>query len=124
VFLYSQEDGTTAFPLGDAVPQKEKERRKSLVMELQREIAEANNKQLMGTRQRVLVDRQEGGLFVGRTERDAPEIDNEVFIRTQHPLVIGDFVHVDIIDASEYDTVAVPAGDALSPQIREMEMGG
>jgi ribosomal protein S12 methylthiotransferase len=103
VFTYSQEDGTTAYPLGDPIPTDEKERRRGVVMEAQRAIAEAENEALIGTRQRVLINDFEDGVYTGRTERDAPEIDNEVFVHTMQPLEIGSFQDVDIVDASEYD---------------------
>jgi ribosomal protein S12 methylthiotransferase len=105
VFTYSQEDGTHAYPFGDPVRPREKERRRDLVMELQKEISTQKNENLVGTRQRVIVDGAEGNKYVGRTERDAPEIDNEVFIESQRDLPIGSFCEVDIVDAYEYDVV-------------------
>jgi ribosomal protein S12 methylthiotransferase len=105
VFPYSLEEGTHAFPLGDPVPQDEKERRQSLVMELQRDISEGRNADLVGTRQRVIIDREEKGLFFGRTEHDAPEIDNEVQVRGGEGLRTGTFCDVDIVEAYEYDVL-------------------
>jgi len=109
VFVYSQEDDTTAFPLGDPIAGEEKERRRELVMEIQRGISQEKNRALVGTTQRVLVDRLEGALVVGRTEKDAPEVDHEVSIRTENPPPVGSFVDVDIVDASEYDLFATMA---------------
>lgn len=103
VFTYSQEDGTSAFDLGDPHSHEEKERRKSLVMELQQEISVEKNERLVGTTLRVLLDRYESGCFVGRTEHDAPEIDNEVFVTPDASLKIGEFSAVEIESASEYD---------------------
>lgn len=103
VFTYSREDGTTADPLLDPVTAEEKERRKALVMEVQQEISAAHNEHLLHTRQRVIVDRMEGDQYVGRTERDAPEIDNEVFFSADRHVGVGSFVDVDIADTSEYD---------------------
>ena len=103
VFEYSREEGTSAFDLADPIPQKEKERRKSAIMELQQTISMERNEQLINTTQRVLLEREEEGMYVGRTERDAPEIDNEVFVRSSRPIPLGQFVDVDIEDASEYD---------------------
>jgi ribosomal protein S12 methylthiotransferase len=103
VFTYSQEDGTSAFPLGDPISQEEKEQRRNMVMELQLRISKEKNARLVGTTQKVLIDRIEGDRYVGRTERDAPEIDNEVYVRSRHELQVGDFVTVDIQDTSEYD---------------------
>jgi len=116
VFTYSQEEGTEAYRLGDPVPAKEKERRQSVIMEAQQKIALARNEALIGSRQRVLIDRQEGDTSIGqpavgrtaigrtaigRTVRDAPDIDNEVLIEGTIPP--GSFVDVEIVDASEYD---------------------
>ncbi|MEO8169060.1 MAG: hypothetical protein ABI623_12485, partial [bacterium] len=101
------------YGLGDPISKKEKERRKSLVMELQREISDEKNQQLVGSTQKVLIDRIEGSLFVGRTERDAPEIDNEVYVRSDKILRVGDFRQVAIESASEYDLYAcLPEGNA------------
>jgi ribosomal protein S12 methylthiotransferase len=103
VFTYSREEGTTAFPLGDPVPAEEKERRKGVIMELQKDISAERNEALVGSRLRVLIDRVEGGLYVGRTEQDAPEIDNEVFVTATETLSPGTFSDVEIHDATEYD---------------------
>jgi ribosomal protein S12 methylthiotransferase len=105
VFAYSREEGTAAYSLGDPVPPEEKERRRSVVMELQREISDRKNAALVGSRQRVLVDRKEPGGYAGRTERDAPEVDNEVLIRTRRRLRPGEFYEVDILESYEYDLV-------------------
>ncbi len=103
VFTYSREEGTTAYPLGDPVPAEEKERRKGVIMEIQKDISVARNESLVGSRLRVLIDRAEGGLYIGRTEHDAPEIDNEVYVTAPGPLTPGTFSDVDIYDATEYD---------------------
>jgi ribosomal protein S12 methylthiotransferase len=106
VFTYSREDGTTAYSLGDPVPPEEKERRRAAVMEVQQEISRDRNEGLLGQRLKVLIDRRDGEFFVGRTEYDAPEIDNEVFVRTREPLSLGTFYDVEIVEAYEYDVVA------------------
>ena len=103
VFTYSVEDGTAAHGLGDPVSAKEKEGRKSLVMELQREISEEKNELLIGTTQKVLIDSFENGQFIGRTERDAPEIDNEVYVTSDSHLAVGSFCDIAIESASDYD---------------------
>jgi ribosomal protein S12 methylthiotransferase len=72
-------------------------------MEIQKEISADRNDALVGSRLRVLIDRAEGGLYVGRTELDAPEIDNEVFVTAPEPLIPGTFYEVEIHDATEYD---------------------
>jgi ribosomal protein S12 methylthiotransferase len=103
VFTYSREEGTSAFPLGDPVAPEEKERRRAVIMELQRDIAEEHNAALLGTTKRVLIDRMEQGRYYGRTEHDAPEIDNEVVIDGTVPLEIGTFHTIEIVEAYEYD---------------------
>jgi ribosomal protein S12 methylthiotransferase len=101
VFPYSQEDGTHAFDMGDPVPSDVKQERVSRIMELQREISEERNQTLVGKTLAVLLDRKEKEFFVGRTEADAPEIDNEVYCRGTARC--GEFSTVLITDAVEYD---------------------
>jgi ribosomal protein S12 methylthiotransferase len=103
VFTYSQEEGTTAHELGDPVSREEKERRQREIMELQQEMSEARNETLVGRRLRVVIDRVEEGLAIGRTEFDAPEIDNEVFVESPASLEPGTFHDVVIHEATEYD---------------------
>lgn len=112
VFPYSHEDGTAAYPLGDPVPPGEKERRRAVLMEVQREISEEHNASQIGKTLRVLIERNDGDQYAGRTEHDAPEIDNEVFVRSDTPLITGTFCNVDIVDAYEYDMVGVHRGSA------------
>jgi len=103
VFTYSREDGTAAWELGDPVPQQEKERRKAVLMELQQEISERKNEELVGTTQRVIIDRQEQEVSSGRTQWDAPEIDNEVLVHDGGTLNAGEFYDVEIVGSYEYD---------------------
>jgi ribosomal protein S12 methylthiotransferase len=103
VFQYSREDGTAAEVLGDPIPAAVKEQRANALMELQKKISETRNEELIGTTRRVLVDREENGVFVGRTEWDAPEIDQEVFISSPPILPVGNFFDVRIVDGTEYD---------------------
>ncbi len=103
VFTYSQEDDTTAYGLGDPVPEDEKERRKEFVMEVQRAISLEKNESRIGMTTRAVIERTENGNFAGRTEWDAPEVDNEIFIPKTGSVRIGDFVKVKITDATEYD---------------------
>jgi ribosomal protein S12 methylthiotransferase len=103
VFTYSQEDNTSADILGDPIPFEEKERRRSAVMDLQKAISRQQNESLVGGTVRILVDRKEGDIFVGRTEKDAPEVGNEVFIEAAEPLIPGNFYLGNIVDAVEYD---------------------
>jgi ribosomal protein S12 methylthiotransferase len=109
VFTYSQEEGTTAFSLADPIPPQVKEERRSIIMDAQREISLAKNVELIGTTVRVLIDENDGSVARGRTERDAPEIDNEVMIENIHQCRVGEFLDVKITDAVEYDIYGTPA---------------
>jgi ribosomal protein S12 methylthiotransferase len=106
VFLYSQEEGTAAFDLGDPIPTELKQERQTTIMEIQKEISQQHNESLIGKTVKVLIDTQENDSFVGRTEWDAPEIDQEVLVRSDQPLNTGTFHSVTITDATEYDLVA------------------
>lgn len=104
VFTYSHEEGTKAYGARDDVPQKIKQKRFDTIMEIQRDISFELNQQKIGNLYNVLIDRKEGDHFVGRTESDSPEVDNEVLIPADiNYLRIGDFVNVLITDAEEYD---------------------
>jgi ribosomal protein S12 methylthiotransferase len=103
VFLYSQEEGTAAFDLGDPITTEVKQVRQAQIMELQKEISEQHNEFFIGKTMKVLIDSKDGDLFVGRTEWDAPEIDQEVLVRSNQPLKLGAFHSVNITDAAEYD---------------------
>lgn len=105
IFTYSQEEDTGAFGLGDPIPETEKERRKEYLMEIQREISLERNREKIGQTVRALVERRDDGVDVGRTEWDAPEIDNEVIITSaaERHLKAGEFVKITITDAVEYD---------------------
>ncbi len=103
VFTYSQEDDTTAYGLGDPIPEGEKERRKEYVMEIQRAISLEKNESRIGKHTRAVIERIEEGNAVGRTEWDAPEVDNEVFITRIPGMNVGDFVPITVTDATEYD---------------------
>jgi len=110
VFEYSHEEGTRAFSLPDDVPAKEKKRRAESLMALQQGISRGINEKKVGEVLDVLVDRKEGGHYVGRTEHDSPEVDNEVLVdASRHYLRIGDFARVRVTAASEYDLTAEPA---------------
>jgi ribosomal protein S12 methylthiotransferase len=106
VFTYSHEENTHAHSLEDNLPQEEKQRRADWVMETQMSVSEAFNRSLVGTTQKVLFDRLEGGEFVGRTQYDSPEVDNEVRVPVADNYVrMGDFADVNITDASTYDLI-------------------
>jgi ribosomal protein S12 methylthiotransferase len=103
VFTYSQEEGTTAFVLGDPIPAEVKEQRQAAIMEAQLKVSTERNEALVGTTQRVLIDRHDGPFAVGRTAWDAPEIDQEVMVENPTPLQVGNFYDVRITEAAEYD---------------------
>jgi ribosomal protein S12 methylthiotransferase len=107
VFTYSHEENTSAFDYEDNVAPELKEARKSEVMEIQQAISLAKNQSKIGKKLTVIVDRKEGEFFVGRTEWDSPEVDNEVLINANNIyLRKGEFVTVLIEDATEYDLIA------------------
>ena len=104
VFNYSVEENTPSFILGDNVSEEEKEERKNELMEIQKEISHSKNQSLIGKTVRVIIDDIEGEYFIGRTERDAPEVDGEVLIKAENSLLkIGDFYNVEIYNCNEYD---------------------
>lgn len=109
VFTYSQEDDTTAFVLGDPVPHEVKEERRDRLMEAQREISLERNERLVGSTINVLIDSRDGDVAIGRSEYDAPEVDNEVLVHGGAGLEVGQFYDVTITDAQEYDVFATPA---------------
>lgn len=106
VFTYSQEDDTYAYILGDTVPDEVKRDRVERVMSLQRGISLEKNTELIGSTTRVLIEEEIDGEYRGRTERDAPEVDNDVYVRSPNALVIGTFVNAEITDAAEFDLFA------------------
>lgn len=104
VFTYSHEDNTFAHTLADTLTQEQKQDRANRVMEQQMDISYGFNQSLVGTTQRVLFDRIEDDSFVGRTQYDSPEVDNEVWIPiNQNYVRMGDFADVKITEASHYD---------------------
>ena len=93
----------------DNVPDLVKQERANAVMELQESISLEINESRVGQEMKVLIDRVEGGSFVGRTDFDSPEVDNEVLISAkEHYLRVGDFAQVKITGASEFDLTATP----------------
>lgn len=103
VFQYSQEDDTYAYILGDPIPSDVKQERMQRIMEIQRDISLAKNLQKVGSTQRVLIEELIDEEYRGRTEADAPEVDNDVYVRSAQPLQPGSFVDVVIDDAAEFD---------------------
>ena len=105
IFPYSHEENTSAFLLEDNVPSEVKMDRVNEVMQLQSGIAAKWNSDQIGKRLKVLVDRKESSVLIGRTEFDSPEVDNEVVMEPFGDVKSGDFVEVEIIDAEAYDLV-------------------
>lgn len=103
IFPYSHEEGTSAYDLVDNIPQEEKERRAQEIMEVQQEISLEKNQEKVGKVFKVIVDKKEAGRYLGRTEFDSVEVDNEVVINTDKKLTIGEFVNVEITKAYDYD---------------------
>lgn len=110
IFTYSHEDNTHAFSYEDDVPDEVKQERANAIMDLQEGISREINESKVGNTYKVLIDRKESGNFVGRTEHDSPEVDNEVLIdASKHYLRVGDFVEVKITDAAEFDLYGEPS---------------
>lgn len=108
-FAYSEEEGTSAAQLEDDVPQQEKERRLEELMELQKQISFELNEQKVGKTLKVLVDSENENVYMGRTEYDSPEVDNDVFIdKEKWRVPVGDFVKVEVTSAGLYDLFGVP----------------
>ena len=109
VFTYSHEEDTHSYTMKDDVPDEVKQQRLEAIMELQEGISEEINAEKVGKKYRVLIDRFEGGQYVGRTEHDSPEVDNEVLINSDDGyLRVGDFCEVVITSASAFDLYAKP----------------
>jgi ribosomal protein S12 methylthiotransferase len=109
VFTYSHEEGTSGFELKDDVSEEVKRQRASAIMEIQQEISSELNQQKIGKTFKVLIDRKEGNYFIGRTEFDSPEVDNEVLIPAdKNYLRVGDFALIKITSAEEFDLLGEP----------------
>ena len=106
VFTYSHEEDTNAFDLADDVPAEVKQQRAAEIMEIQQEISQQLNQLKTGKTFSVLIDRQEGDYFIGRTEFDSPEVDNEVLIKNTTKLKIGEFYTAKITGADAFDLYA------------------
>lgn len=103
IFTYSHEEGTSAFELTDDIPPEEKERRAQEIMEVQQEISYELNQKKVGKVFKTIIDKKEAGRYLGRTEFDSVEVDNEVVIISDKKLPVGDFVNVKITKAFDYD---------------------
>ncbi|WP_349352899.1 MULTISPECIES: 30S ribosomal protein S12 methylthiotransferase RimO [unclassified Flagellimonas] len=108
-FTYSHEENTHAYQLEDNVPEEVKQERANAIMEIQSQISWELNQEKIGKTFRCIIDRKEGNHFIGRTEFDSPDVDNEVLIdATKHYVKIGDFTNIKITDASDYDLFGEP----------------
>jgi len=103
VFSYSKEDDTYSADLRDRIPLSEKQLRQRLILEEQRKISLSLNDECVGKVFKVLIDRKENDYYIGRTYKDAPEIDQEVFINYNEKIMIGNFYNVKIFDCEEFD---------------------
>ena len=109
-FAYSQEDGTYAAKhLTDVIPDAVKQQRLQQLMELQEEISMDIQQKKVGKTLRVIIDREEDDYYVGRTEWDSPEVDPEVLINKDKPLIIGEFYNVRVTEAMPFELYATPA---------------
>jgi ribosomal protein S12 methylthiotransferase len=108
-FTYSHEENTHAYALEDDVPETIKQERANIIMEIQSQISWDYNQEKIGKTFNCLIDRKEGQYFVGRTEFDSPDVDNEVLIdAAKYYLKVGDFTKITITDATEFDLYGIP----------------
>jgi ribosomal protein S12 methylthiotransferase len=110
VFTYSHEENTHAYKAIDDVPAEVKKERAETLMDAQRDISRTLNKKKVGKTLKVLFDRKEGEYFIGRTEHDSPEVDNEVHVKAEGDTYvrIGDFADIKITSAEDYDLFGTP----------------
>lgn len=113
VFTYSHEEDTASYKLDDSISAKEKKKRADLVMQVQEEISQDFNNSLIGNSLKVLIDRKENNYYIGRTEFDSPEVDNEVIINaSKNYLRLGDFANIKINDALPFDLIGDPVNNS------------
>jgi ribosomal protein S12 methylthiotransferase len=109
VFAYSHEEETWSYNnYPDDVPQSVKEKRVSELMEIQQNISAELNCSKTGEILKVIIDRREGDYFIGRSEFDSPEVDQEILIPVEYQLTIGLFYYINITESSEFDLYGVP----------------
>lgn len=110
IFTYSHEEKTHSYTLEDTVPAEVKQERADAIMQLQESISYELNQEKIGKTYKVLFDRKEGGYFIGRTEYDSPEVDNEVLVSAEGTyLPAGNFADITIFDAAEFDLFGRPS---------------
>lgn len=108
-FTYSHEENTHAYNLEDDVPEEVKQQRASEIMEIQSQISWELNQEKVGETFRCVIDRKEGNFFIGRTEYDSPDVDNEVLIdASKHYLKTGEFAMIKIVEAGDFDLYGEP----------------
>ncbi|WP_282075965.1 30S ribosomal protein S12 methylthiotransferase RimO [Maribacter aquivivus] len=108
-FTYSHEENTHAFSLEDDVPEEVKQERANIIMEIQSQISWELNQKKVGETFRCIIDRKEGNYFIGRTEFDSPDVDNEVLIdAAKHYVKQGEFVNIKITEAADFDLYGEP----------------
>ena len=107
-FTYSLEENTESFKLGDTIPNEVKKERQRNLMEIQREISAEKNQAFIGHNMKVLVESREGDFYIGRSYRDAPEVDGEVLLKSLigKQMITGNFYNAKVYDANEYDLFA------------------
>ena len=103
VFAFSPEEGTAAYEMKDDVPDEVKQERVDTLMAIQQNISLEINGQRVGKTEKVLVDRLEGDYYIGRSQYDSPEVDDEILISAEKELQIGNFYQVKITQADYYD---------------------
>lgn len=106
VFPYSHEEDTPAYQLQDDIAEETKEQRMEALMEIQQQISLENNQSLVGKALKVIIDREEGDYFVGRSEFDSPEVDNEILIARNKDIRVGEFYQAKITQADFFDIYA------------------
>jgi ribosomal protein S12 methylthiotransferase len=107
VFAFSPEQGTAAYEMQDDVPDEVKQERVDKLMDIQQNISLEINAQRVGKTEKVLIDRLEGDYYIGRTQYDSPEVDDEILISADTELQIGEFYQVKITQADYFDCYGV-----------------
>lgn len=112
-FTYSHEENTYAYELKDDLPQEIKQERANEIMKIQSEISWEQNQKKVGKTYRCVIDRKQGDYFVGRTEIDSPDVDNEVLIDAKkYYLKTGDFANIEIFEATDFDLYGIPSNSS------------
>ncbi|WBL21365.1 30S ribosomal protein S12 methylthiotransferase RimO [Zunongwangia sp. HRR-M8] len=122
-FTYSHEENTHAYNLEDDVPDDVKQERANEIMEIQSQISWELNQQKIGKTFKVIIDRKEGNYFIGRTEFDSPDVDNEVLIdATEIYLKTGEYYDIEITEAADFDLYGTPLNAEAKPTRKELKV--